>query len=298
MTTIDVQTAASGDDGHFRPAGTNYSSAGTTLIIGRHSGGEAYQGFARFTGITIPAGSTIDTAYISLLQTSVAGVDTIYLKIAAEDADNPSAPTTAPDGAGRALTTARVDWDPASWSANTWYDSPDISAVIQELVDSYTISGDAIQIFILDDGSANDDNRSVRTYDHAAGNGPKLHIEYTEGSSDTELVVADAAHGHATDGIALTQAHTLVVADADHAHASDGVALTQAQELAVADALHAHAADNVVLELSGTLEVADATHAHTTDAIALSQAHILAVAQADHAHIADGLVLTLSLIHI
>lgn len=102
------------------------------------------------------------------------------------------------------------------------------------------------------------------------------------------LAVADALHAHATDAILLTQAHVLVLDDALHAHAADTVTLTQAHALIVADAAHAHAADNVVLDFSTALEVADAAHAHAADSLTLSQAHVLAIADAVHAHLADS----------
>lgn len=106
------------------------------------------------------------------------------------------------------------------------------------------------------------------------------------------LAVADALHAHATDAVLLTQAHVLVLNDALHAHTADAVTLTQAHVLAVADAAHAHAADNVVLDFSAALEVADAAHAHAADSLTLSQAHVLAIADAVHAHLADTPALT------
>ena len=36
-----------------------------------------------------------------------------------------------------------------------------------------------------------------------------------------ELTVADGTHGHAADGVALTQAHLLALADTLHGHAAD-----------------------------------------------------------------------------
>lgn len=111
-------------------------------------------------------------------------------------------------------------------------------------------------------------------------------------ASATNLVVADATHGHTTDGIALTQDHFLTIAEAAHAHTTDGIALTQVHVLAVAEALHAHVADNIVLTVEGELAVADAVHAHLADNLELTQAHVLAIIEAMHAHFADSLTLT------
>jgi hypothetical protein len=65
----------------------------------------------------------------------------------------------------------------------------------------------------------------------------------------TTLVVADAAHDHSADNVALVQQATLAVQDAAHAHAVDNSTLTVLNVLTVADALHAHSADNLALDL-------------------------------------------------
>lgn len=103
-------------------------------------------------------------------------------------------------------------------------------------------------------------------------------------AGSVELVVADAAHGHALDAPTLTQAHVLAVADMAHGHALDAPVLTQAHELAVADAAHGHALDPVVVSVSETLAPADLAHANALDAVALTQAHVLAVADMAHGH--------------
>ena len=112
----------------------------------------------------------------------------------------------------------------------------------------------------------------------------------------TNLVVADALHGHAADNLVLTSEHLLTVADALHAHAADNGVLTSATALTLADALHAHAADNVVLEVAGStnLVVQDALHDHLADVLALTSAHLLIVADATHGHTVDGLTLTVA----
>jgi hypothetical protein len=112
----------------------------------------------------------------------------------------------------------------------------------------------------------------------------------TSGSGAVDLVIQDATHGHAADGVSLTQQHQLAVQDAAHAHSADNLALTQQHELAVADATHGHTADNLTLSTDGMLTVADSTHAHTAENLALTQQHQLAVADALHAHSADNIV--------
>lgn len=121
---------------------------------------------------------------------------------------------------------------------------------------------------------------------------PRRYFFPIVGGGAVDLAVADATHGHTTDGIALTQDHILAIADAAHVHSTDGIALTQDHVLAVAEALHAHVADNVELTVEGELVVADAVHAHLADNLDLTQAHVLAIIEAAHAHFADNLTLT------
>lgn len=111
------------------------------------------------------------------------------------------------------------------------------------------------------------------------------------GGGDTELVVADAAHGHTADNLSLIEQEVIAVADALHGHSADTIGLLQQNVLVVADALHDHAADNIVLNLTTPLVVADATHVHTADSLGLIQQNVLAVADAAHGHTAESVTL-------
>jgi len=84
------------------------------------------------------------------------------------------------------------------------------------------------------------------------------------------LAVADLAHGHSLDNVALTQANTLAVADLAHGHSLDNVTLGLAGTLVVADLAHGHSLDNVALTQANTLAVADLAHGHSLDNVALT----------------------------
>lgn len=111
------------------------------------------------------------------------------------------------------------------------------------------------------------------------------------GGAPSDLLVSDAAHDHAADNLALTQAHVLVVQDGAHGHVVDALTLTQAHLLTLADALHAHSADNITLAAGLSVTVADGLHAHTADNLTLTQVHILIVGDAAHGHTADAITL-------
>ncbi len=123
-----------------------------------------------------------------------------------------------------------------------------------------------------------------------------LYFDVGGGAGATDLVIADATHGHTADNTVLTSSHLLTVADATHAHSADNISLSTAILLAISEALHGHSADNLALTLSGSenLVIADAAHAHTADNLSLTALSVLVVAEALHSHLADNVVLSLA----
>lgn len=171
MTTVDYQVSAGADDCAWRPG--YYAGNGTAFWLGGSPFG-AYKIAARFA-VTLPAGATITAAHVSLYITSIFGSPTA--DVYAEDAANPGAISSEKDGESRSLTTAKVAW--SSYDIG-WTDSPDISAVLSELLTDYSYAaGKALQI-ILVGTSASGNYAAARAREAGSTYGPKLHIEYTE----------------------------------------------------------------------------------------------------------------------
>jgi len=148
-----------------------------------------YGGGMRFTNILIPRGARIDEAHLTFVASVPRDGVVVRTRISAEDVDN--AVTFADDAdafdtrwANR--TTARVDWDDIDdWNTAVHYNSPDIKAVIQEIVDRVGwASGQAIVIFWEDfeDRSDHVDScmRSYESYEGGALVAPELVVTYTE----------------------------------------------------------------------------------------------------------------------
>lgn len=157
MTTINKQVVASADD-VFRQTNTtsNFSTTVVYVIAGSdNASGEdrSYNSAARFTGITIPSGATITSAIFSVYAYKAFTTTGVETKLAADDVADSGQIVSGADFDGRVLTTAQVDWDiDASWSEGVQYDSPEIKAVIQELVDSFGgLSNAAVNIFWMND---------------------------------------------------------------------------------------------------------------------------------------------------
>ena len=156
--------------------------------------GSSYNAWYRFTGISIPKGATILHAYLQTSQASwKSGTN---LKISAEKAVSPAAPTSLVDHSARARTTTSVLWT-SGFSDQTYHDSPDLAAVIQELVNSYDYStARAIQILVDNNGSTSGSEHVGKTFE--SGSPPKLYITYNLGSNPNQYTLTANVVGQGT----------------------------------------------------------------------------------------------------
>lgn len=170
MSIFTTTVAASADDAQ--------ESAGTVtltdLVINCNNTGQ-YGGF-RFLNVTIPAGSTINSASISLNFISTS-YDSPEVNIYCEDVDDA---TTFAAGAnnisGRTLTTAYTYWDATNIGTGVKV-SPDFAAAVQEVIDrgGWT-SGNDLNVIIK--GNAATSEFRVSTWD-SANPEAQLDIDYT-----------------------------------------------------------------------------------------------------------------------
>lgn len=135
----------------------------------------------RFTGLTIPQGATITNAYVQFLagetdsnstSTTIRGHDT-------DDAETfttsgPSNVTSHP------TTSSSASWSPSAWTvgqSDAAQRTPDISAVIQEIVDrAGWVSGNDLALILLGGGG----QRAAESYESIPASAPLLHVEYEQ----------------------------------------------------------------------------------------------------------------------
>ncbi len=179
MASLDYQVGASADD-------ADQSNTGSTLItrtpLLNTDGADEWNGW-RFQGVTIPDGATITSAYLTLYFTSSSSDEpdvTIYG--ANKGASGGQFSEAQNNITNRTRTTASVNWGSADLGAPGWFDTSDLSTIVQELIDNYSYASGASMIFVWK-SRANDGARdtSVQSYDGSTTNAGKLHIEYTEG---------------------------------------------------------------------------------------------------------------------
>ncbi|MBW2440593.1 MAG: thrombospondin type 3 repeat-containing protein, partial [Deltaproteobacteria bacterium] len=150
----------------------------------------------RFQNINIPKGTIITNAYLEFTAYDADGGVSEFV-ITGQAADNPPAFDDAIDNiTGRPRTGQSVDWTTTSdtWVVDQKYQSPDISAIIQEIVGRSGWTAGNSLVLIVDSPTEKND-REVFSYDGAwddpADNGkePKLYIEFgneTAGDMDTD----------------------------------------------------------------------------------------------------------------
>lgn len=187
MTTLNLQVAASSDDAR-EAATTVVTLTGTSIAM---SAGTIWAGL-RFLNVTIPPGSTINTAVIQLNVVDTSNDDPNF-DIYGNDVDDATTFLAVNgDISGRARTTAKTTWTATGVGAG-FVASPSIVTVIQEIVDrAGWASGNDIAIIL--DGLAAAAFQFV-TFDSAAGNAAKLDIDYTAPAAGSILRQMMAQHG-------------------------------------------------------------------------------------------------------
>lgn len=187
MSTEVIVSVSQGIDDVSRKLNTDdWDMTDTGWSVGAYNVSNYQYGIgARFLNITIPQGATIDNAKLTVVG-SADSSGTPKSRISAEDVDDAAEiadNSVAFDARWAARTSARVDWDGGSIGSGEAVDSPDIAAVIQEIIDRPGwASGHAILIFFDDfeDRSTHGNHRyRPSLQEHLSNAAPKLTINWS-----------------------------------------------------------------------------------------------------------------------
>ena len=173
-------------------AGSAAPKLKVTYVTGETPSNPSITGL-RFQGLAIPQGVTITGASLSFTAstTSNDGATANFpsYKITAEkvtDATTFTAGTANSNISGRTQTAASVTWDSSTgltdWSSGKSYSTPDLSAVIQELVNQGGWCGNNSINIVITTTSSNNARRSAYSFDNAPGNAPTLSVNWDPNS--------------------------------------------------------------------------------------------------------------------
>lgn len=174
---VSVQVDASAND---VTEDTSYSETLSPIYIG--NSGTTTPSFTglRFTNVTIPPGAQITSATLSVYSTQSQWIG-YTVSIAGEAVGNSPAFSSSNLPSQRSLTSPAVVYSSdVPWAANTWYNLPDISSVIQPIINlPGWSSGNAISIIIQGSGSSSWGRKFIQSFDGSPAYAAKLSIVYS-----------------------------------------------------------------------------------------------------------------------
>ncbi len=141
----------------------------------------------RWVALPIPKGATITEAWVQFSADSVSSdfhIPDVSLIIEGQLSPDPATfSSTSGDISGRPKTTARVVWDIPQWmtehAKGPEERTPDISSIIQEIVNQDGWNGNAIVLMFRDNpAKPSQGTREAESFDGGASEAPLLHISY------------------------------------------------------------------------------------------------------------------------
>ena len=161
------------DDSEERLSTGNIQLNGNTLSMGETGSTSQLVGL-RFRDLDIPRGVTITSATLEFVaDNSQLNNASLSIGIQASD-DAPAFTSDTRDLSERALHQSKVDWQPGSWINNRTYASPDISGVLQQVVEREGWCGDNNLALIIE-GSG---QRDAKSYRRSSTQAPRLRVSY------------------------------------------------------------------------------------------------------------------------
>ncbi|MET3593958.1 hypothetical protein ABID26_003360 [Mesorhizobium shonense] len=198
---FETRVATAGDDVEEKGSGTIGTNTGD-LELGYDSTTRQTVGI-RFTGIDIPQGAIITSAYIQF-QANEVKTGAASLLIQGDDTDDASPFTsTAFNVSSLPRTTASTAWTPDPWTTigeqGLAERTPDLTAIVQEIVNrSGWVALNDMAFLITGTGT-----RTADSYEYNPAGAPLLHIEYIlPGSGNPVAFNTPADSNSATNQIA------------------------------------------------------------------------------------------------
>jgi len=180
VDTVECRVSSSEDDGYasndsLQNLSADYLRAGLSSF----SGPPYYMSGMVFRNVNIPQGTEIISARLKIYSHDNRLDGIVYGKVEAEAADDAESLGGPRHVGSLPRTGASVDWDQYEpWEANTWYESPDIAEVIQEVIDRVGWSSNNSLTILYSTRDNEGGYRNFSSYDRGGDLAPKLEITY------------------------------------------------------------------------------------------------------------------------
>jgi hypothetical protein len=176
MSTFSGQVSQSSDDADQLSTGTVSLTITSTVIKNTTTPARPYWA-CRFQNVTIPAGATISAASLSIW-CPTSGATSMDAAIFGNKVANPSTlSSTSSYISGLAQTTNSATWS-GSLTTNQFNVSPDVSAIIAELIGQAGWASGNAMLFVLHALSSTN-GATIENYDGSSAEAATLSITYT-----------------------------------------------------------------------------------------------------------------------
>jgi hypothetical protein len=201
-TLLTLQVSASIND--VTEVNGTLDTTSSTLWLG--TGGSATTSYTglRFTGVAIPPGSVINSAYLQVYSTQSQWIGYRF-SIAADASGNSPVFGSTSRPSQRVETSNTVNHnDDVSWAANTWYSLDEMKTVIQEVVNRPDWqAGNSLSI-IIHGTSGTWARKFVTSFDGAAANAARLVVSFANNAAALPTAILSVSPSAMTAGQSAT----------------------------------------------------------------------------------------------
>lgn len=209
---ITLQITLGVNDGYINQGNTAFDSTGGYVYFTGTT--TTFSNWFRYAAVTIPKNALILTAVLQIYASNnMDSGGTTKIRAFAED--NATAPTSTVDYNGRTKTGNYSDYTLQAWTATTWYNTSDISSVVQEIVNrAGWISGNNVTIS-LDNTVTGTTHYSYCTYESNPAITTKLIVTWSTNTYITKtgiFTLAVSVSTKRTESLTRTGKDTVSIA--------------------------------------------------------------------------------------
>ena len=191
--TISSRVASSNDDAEeYASSGYMYLDSSDLELVSDDDDRQLVG--MRFTGLTIPQGASISSAYIEF-ETDETDTQSTSLSITAQDSDNAQAfGADSRNISSRPTVNATATWNNVTaWNTvNEKHRTPDLSALVQAVVNRQGWTGGNAMVFVVTGSGC----RIAESYDGESSAAPFLQVAYTSSVTPTVHTISASAGAH------------------------------------------------------------------------------------------------------